>query len=74
MVSEDRLKRAMDLVGAAGGLVLLSVPIVIIGFLVWIKMGRPVLFRHRRPGLNGRPFTLLKFRTMSDKHGAGGTL
>src|SRR6202035_408633 len=36
--------------------------------------GSPMLFRHKRPGMHGRPFVLLKFRTMTDARGANGEL
>ena len=39
-----------------------------------VSVGSPVLFRHKRPGLHGRPFTLLKFRTMSEARDANGAL
>jgi lipopolysaccharide/colanic/teichoic acid biosynthesis glycosyltransferase len=42
--------------------------------LVRLKLGPPVLFRQERPGLNGRPFTIYKFRTMTDEHDAEGHL
>jgi len=64
------LKRVVDVVGALGGLVLLCVPMILVSLLVLAKMGRPVLFRHIRPGLEGQPFTLLKFRTMSGNGGS----
>jgi sugar transferase EpsL len=38
----------------------------ILAFLVWMKLGSPVLFRQVRPGLQGRHFNVLKFRTMTD--------
>jgi sugar transferase EpsL len=41
--------------------------ILLVGLLVRVKLGSPVLFRQLRPGLHGKPFTMLKFRTMSDK-------
>jgi sugar transferase EpsL len=58
------VKRLIDVVGASVGLVLLSPVMAGVAFAVAISMGRPVLFRHDRPGLNGRLFTLYKFRTM----------
>ena len=68
------LKRVVDIVGAAGGLALLSVPMILIAVLVRTKLGRPVLFHQVRPGKDGRPFMLLKFRTMSDAHAPDGAL
>lgn len=60
------LKRAIDVVGAALGLALLSPVLFGVAVLVARRMGRPVLFRQTRPGLHGRPFTMYKFRTMRD--------
>jgi len=48
-------------------LVVMAVPMVIIALLVRGTMGTPVLFRQLRPGLKGRPFELLKFRTMTNE-------
>ncbi len=60
------VKRALDLVGAAAGLMLLSPLLAATALALLVTQGRPVLFRHVRPGLGGRPFTILKFRTMRD--------
>lgn len=60
----DRVKRSIDILAAATGLVLLSPILGIIAVALRLTMGPPVLFRQRRPGLDGRPFTLYKFRTM----------
>jgi lipopolysaccharide/colanic/teichoic acid biosynthesis glycosyltransferase len=68
------LKRAMDVLGAAASLAVLSLPMILIAVLVRYNMGRPVLFRHVRPGLNGKPFTLFKFRTMCNVHNPDGSL
>ncbi len=57
-------KRAIDVVGSAAGLVALSPLLGAVSAAIVVTMGRPVLFRHVRPGLRGRPFTLLKFRTL----------
>ncbi len=69
-----RGKRIFDLVLTVPALVLLSPVLVTIALLVRIKLGSPILFRQQRPGLYGRPFTLLKFRTMTDAHDADGNL
>ena len=58
------LKRLIDVAGSALGLVLLSPVMLAIALLVRLTLGRPILFRQRRPGLHGRIFTLVKFRTM----------
>lgn len=60
-------KRLMDIVGAGLGLVLLSVPMAVTAFLVRRKLGSPVFFRQIRPGRDGEPFEMLKFRTMSNE-------
>ena len=57
-------KRAIDVVGSAAGLVALAPLLGGVSAAIAVTMGRPVLFRHVRPGLRGRPFTLLKFRTL----------
>jgi lipopolysaccharide/colanic/teichoic acid biosynthesis glycosyltransferase len=58
------VKRAMDVVLASLALLVLSPFLLIIAAAVRLRLGSPVIFRQTRPGLNGRPFTLLKFRTM----------
>ena len=65
-------KRVLDLtITLIGGIIVLPI-IAIIALLVRILHGRPVLFRHQRPGYRGLPFTLYKFRTMRELHGADG--
>jgi sugar transferase EpsL len=58
------MKRCFDFVVAAFGILALSPLFVLLALVVRLGMGSPVLFRQRRPGLGGRAFTLLKFRTM----------
>ena len=62
--ADDALKRALDVTTAGLGLVLLSPLLVLLAGIVRLSLGSPVLFRQARPGLGGRPFTMLKFRTM----------
>jgi exopolysaccharide biosynthesis polyprenyl glycosylphosphotransferase len=57
-------KQMLDVVGASFALILLSVPLIIVGALVKLTSSGPILFRQERSGLNGRTFTMLKFRTM----------
>lgn len=57
-------KRLLDLVLAATGLVVLSPLLLVLALVIVATMGRPVFFRQVRPGRHGRPFTLVKFRTM----------
>jgi lipopolysaccharide/colanic/teichoic acid biosynthesis glycosyltransferase len=69
-----KAKRAFDVLIAALALLLAAVPLAVIAVLVRSKLGSPVLFRHTRPGMRGRPFEMLKFRTMTDARGADGVL
>lgn len=62
--SSRLLKRTMDVTGAALGLLALSPVLVLTALAVWLDSGGPVLFRQRRIGWRGRPFEILKFRTM----------
>jgi lipopolysaccharide/colanic/teichoic acid biosynthesis glycosyltransferase len=59
-----RVKRCLDVAGAAVGLVVLSPVLAGIALALRVTQGSPVLYRQRRPGLHARTFTLLKFRTM----------
>ena len=67
-------KRAFDIVGATSGIVLLLPLAVCLAGLIWCFLGAPVLFRQRRPGLRGVPFTLIKFRSMTDRYDTSGRL
>jgi exopolysaccharide biosynthesis polyprenyl glycosylphosphotransferase len=60
------LKRTFDLVGSLLSLALLSPLLLLIALAVKLDSRGPVLFRSRRPGIGGRPFACLKFRTMED--------
>ncbi|MGW8322650.1 MAG: sugar transferase [Thermodesulfobacteriota bacterium] len=67
------MKRLFDLsVSLAGLTVLFPVLLLVAGF-VWIASGRPVFFHQERVGRNGRPFTLVKFRTMANSDRGEGT-
>jgi exopolysaccharide biosynthesis polyprenyl glycosylphosphotransferase len=57
-------KKAIDFVGAAALLLVVGVPFALVAVLVRLTSPGPVFFRQQRAGLNGRPFTMLKFRTM----------
>lgn len=59
------LKRALDIIGALGALVLLSPVIIGVGIAVRIRLGGPVVFTQSRTGHHGVAFTMVKFRTMS---------
>ena len=60
------VKRILDLIIASAMLLLLSPVLVVVAVLVSVKLGRPIFFRQQRPGLHGRPFSMIKFRTMLD--------
>ena len=67
-------KRFFDVVVAAVALVTLSPLMLITGTVLWCNFGFPVLFRQTRAGLNGEPFCLYKFRTMTDARDVTGHL
>ncbi|TWJ93436.1 putative sugar transferase EpsL [Bacillus licheniformis] len=67
-------KRFFDLALSVILLVALSPAMILTTCLIRWKIGSPVLFRQTRPGLNGEPFTLYKFRTMTDERDAAGNL
>ena len=67
-------QRLTDLGVALTALVLLWPVLLCLTVLVRVKLGAPVLFRQIRPGRHGRPFTLYKFRTMTDARNAAGNL
>jgi len=60
------LKRLLDIVVASSALVLLSPVYALVAYKVKKNLGSPVLFRQLRPGLHGKPFEMVKFRTMKD--------
>jgi lipopolysaccharide/colanic/teichoic acid biosynthesis glycosyltransferase len=62
------LKRCIDVLGAAVGLLVLSPLMLMIALAIVVTEGPPIFFRHVRPGLNGKLFTLVKFRTMRPLH------
>jgi len=68
------IKRIFDCTAASCGLILLSPLFLGVCIFVWLSMGRPILFRQRRPGRFERPFTLLKFRTMIERRNASGDM
>ena len=58
--------RLRDIAVAMAALAILSPVLILLGIFVAATMGRPVLFKQLRPGLHGKPFRLIKFRTMLD--------
>ena len=68
------LKRAFDIVFSAGWLIGFAPLLLAVAILVRLKLGSPVLFIQERPGYLGRPFRMVKFRTMTDARGPDGEL
>jgi lipopolysaccharide/colanic/teichoic acid biosynthesis glycosyltransferase len=68
------IKRGLDILGAGIGLIILSPVLIVTSIMVRRKMGSPVLFRQTRPGRHGRPFEMIKFRTMREAIYADGRL
>lgn len=67
-------KRPLDIVAALGVFFCLWWLFLVLAFLVRYKLGSPILFAQKRPGKDGKVFTLYKFRTMTDERDACGTL
>jgi sugar transferase EpsL len=67
-------KRVFDTIAALCGLTVLSPLFIAVSVLVWLSMGRPIVFRQQRPGRFARPFLLVKFRTMSERRDGSGNL
>lgn len=61
------IKRIFDILISGTALIILFPIFVTISLLVYIKLGSPIFFIHKRPGKNGRPFNMIKFRSMLDK-------
>lgn len=68
----NSIKRGIDVVFGTLALIVLSPVLAAAAIIVRMMMGRPVLFRHTRPGRHGRPFTMYKFRTMRNARDADG--
>ena len=68
------IKRLLDFILSLLALIILSPVLLITALLVRIKLGSPVIFKQKRPGLNEKIFTLYKFRTMTDKKDDEGNL
>lgn len=67
-------KRIFDLLVAIPVLLVFSPLLAVLALLVRVKLGTPVFFRQQRPGLHGKPFTMVKFRTMTDACDAEGNI
>jgi len=68
------IKRTIDVAGALFGMILILPVLSTLVIIVCAKLGSPVFFKQKRPGLNGDIFTFYKFRTMTDKRNSNGEL
>ncbi|WP_160243645.1 sugar transferase [Acinetobacter indicus] len=68
------IKRLLDIIIASSALIILSPLYLYVAYKVRKNMGSPVIFRQVRPGLHGKPFEMIKFRTMTDERDAQGNL
>ena len=68
------IKRLFDILVASLALLILLPALLLLAVLILVNMGRPILFSQQRPGLAGRPFTILKFRTMTAQRSQDGEL
>lgn len=68
------LKRPMDILFSLIAIFLLSPIFIIVATLVRLKLGSPVFFKQQRPGLNGKIFTMYKFRSMTEERDEAGNL
>ena len=68
------MKRLFDLIAAFFALSLLALPLALLAWQVRRKLGSPVFFTQVRPGLHGKPFKMVKFRTMTSERGPDGEL
>lgn len=68
------IKRFFDIAIAATAFILLAPFCCLIAILIRLNMGQPILFRQLRPGIDGKSFMMLKFRTMRDAYGSDGQL
>lgn len=67
-------KRLFDILFSLGWLIAFAPLMLVVAVLVRLRLGSPILFWHERPGQDGRPFRMVKFRSMTDARDAGGNL
>jgi lipopolysaccharide/colanic/teichoic acid biosynthesis glycosyltransferase len=68
------MKRIFDLLAATLALIILALPLVVLAWQVRRKLGSPVLFSQVRAGMHGKPFTMVKFRSMTEERNPDGAL
>lgn len=66
MIRNCVLKRFFDIVFSFLGLIVFFPVLVILSIMIHLKLGSPIFFTQVRPGLGGKPFKMIKFRTMRD--------
>lgn len=74
MIYKRYIKRILDILLSLFAVVILSPVYIILSLLVRFKLGSPVLFKQKRPGLHGKIFNLYKYRTMTDERDENGEL
>ncbi len=73
-ISSGFMKRLLDIIFALILIAVLLPVFIILYFVIAIRLGRPVIFKQMRPGLNGKPFMMYKFRSMTDEKDQNGEL
>ncbi|MEC9485498.1 MAG: sugar transferase [Candidatus Izemoplasma sp.] len=73
-IYEKYFKRAFDFIISLTALIVLSPLLLIVAVFIRVRLGSPIIFKQKRPGLNERIFTIYKFRTMTDKRDDQGSL
>ena len=68
------IKRILDFLLSGIVLIILAIPLIIVGLLIKVQLGSPILFRQKRPGKNGKIFEIIKFRTMNNTKDENGNL
>lgn len=73
-IYKNYLKRVLDIICSLGFILCFWWLYILIAILVKVKLGSPVIFKQKRPGLNGKIFTMYKFRSMTDAKDKDGNL
>src|SRR5687767_8461047 len=73
-LSSPRCKRAFDVAAGTIGFVLMLPLMATIASMIWLTLGTPILYRQKRPGIEGSVFVLFKFRTMKDEVDSDGAV
>ena len=68
------MKRLFDISVSLASLLIFALPLLVLGCMVRLMLGNPVFFTQARPGLNGKPFRMVKFRSMTDERSPDGEL